>query len=129
MEKQSAYCEWCGHAFELEHGNSKYCCNEHGDLAKKFRQEEKYSGVSSLLPILNNNHSILHRLSHTKREIFNAVELESEGMDFSLFRRLYPERENLNLIRLDFGTFYLETEDNYQTFKLSKHETKSRKFI
>ncbi len=120
MEKQMGYCEYCGEDFEQEHGNLRYCCNEHRDLARKFRQGEKYNGISSLLPILYRNHQLLEKLSYTKQESFSAEELEAEGLDFSLFRRLYPERNNREWIRLDFGTYFLDSKDNFQTFKLHK---------
>lgn len=129
MEKQLGYCDYCGEDFELEHGNSRYCCGEHRDLARKFRQTEKYQGISSLLPILHRNHELLDTLYSKKLEDFSAEDLEAEGLDFSLFRRLYPERDNRNWIRLDFGTYFLDSTDNFQTFKLSKNETKTSKYF
>lgn len=129
MEKEYSYCDWCGYEFELEHGNERYCSDEHRDLSRKFRQGEKYKGISSLLPTLNRNHVLLEKLSHRKQEIFTGAELESEGLDFSLFRRLYPEPDDSTWIRLDFGTFYLDTKDNFKTYKLEKHETTFRKAI
>ena len=120
MEKQMGYCEYCGEDFEQEHGNSRYCCDEHRYLARKFRQGERYNGISSLLPILYHNHHLLEKLSYKKQDSFSAEELEAEGLDFSLFRRLYPERTNREWIRLYFGTYFLDSTDNFQTFKLNK---------
>jgi hypothetical protein len=126
MNQQSTYCDWCGTEFEQSHGNERYCSEEHKNLAKKFRQGERYGGISPLLPILHHNHDVLEKLFYRKQDSFAAIELESESLDFSLFRRLYPDMNNNEMIRLDFGTYYLETDDNYQTFKLYKYETKSR---
>lgn len=129
MEKQFSYCDYCDSEFEQEHGNDRYCCDEHRDLARKFRQGEKYKGISSLLPVLHHNHLLLEKLSYRKQESFTEEELELEGLDTSLYRRSYPEASNQDWVRLDFGTYYLDTQDNFQTFKLFKHETEIRKAI
>lgn len=118
-------CKYCGESFDGGHGNSGYCSDECAMEAKKERQKIIRDGIKSLLPILIHNHKILDALYKTEQRIFAEQQLELEGIDFSLFRHLYPELDNTKLIRCDFGTYYLETNDNFLTFKLNQHETET----
>lgn len=125
MIQINKYCAWCNEEFKPKHGNDRYCCKDHEDAARKSRQMERYGGISRLLPILFCNHRILESLFATNQMTYTSQELEAGGVDFSLHRRLYPDPENELLVRLDFGTFYLESTDNLMTFKLSKYEAQS----
>ena len=118
-------CKYCGEPFDGGHGNSGYCDDECAMEAKKERQKIIRDGIKSLLPILIHNHKILAALYKTEQRIFTEQQLELEGIDFSLFRHLFPEPDNPKLIRCDFGTYYLETNDNFLTFKLSQHEAET----
>jgi hypothetical protein len=126
MNKIIYNCAWCGKAYEPRHGNSRHCCDEHEVAARKRRQRKRYNAISPLLPLIIENHEVLDRLFQLNQPLYTAAELENEGLDFSLFRRLYPKPENREIIWLDFGKYYLETSDNFLTFKLSKHETQPR---
>ena len=120
------YCNYCDDEFEAENGNSGYCSDECRTKARKFRQDERYHGIRSLLPVLHGNHALLESLFLSKgNKIYTGRELELEGLDFSLFRKLYPDPDNQQIVHLDFGTYFLETRDNFQTFKINKHETKT----
>jgi hypothetical protein len=118
-------CRYCGLEFIANHGNDGLCSEECTKGARKLRNFNRYNSVSSLLPVLLRNHGLLNFLYKKKQLTVTAEELENDGLDFSLFRRLYPEPNNISLVRLDFGTYYLDTEDNFQTFKLNIHETKT----
>jgi hypothetical protein len=118
-------CKYCEKEFVPAHGNNGICSDECTKAARKLRNYRRYNSVSRLLPIMLANHEIL--LGLFEKESLNPTgeELESEGLDFSLFHRLYPDINNKRHIRLDFGTFYIDTLDDFKTFKLSKHETTS----
>ncbi len=116
-------CKYCGGEFEAEHGNMDYCSDDCSMEARKERQKHLRDGVKTLLPILFNNHRILDSLWTASRTNFTEEELVLEGLDPSLCRHLYPIPGNQNVVNLDFGTYFLETSDNFLTFKLCIHET------
>jgi hypothetical protein len=121
MNQIVKFCGWCEGEFKPKHGNDRYCCIDHEDAARRFRQAGRYNAISPLLPILYRNHQILESLFDTMQITYTSHQLESAGIDFSLHRRLYPDPENELLIRLDFGAFFLESTDNLRTFKLAKY--------
>lgn len=116
-------CKYCDEPFESEHGNSGYCTDECAMEAKKVRQKDLRDGIKSLLPILIQNHKILDEMFQKEQREFTEQQLQLDGIDFSLCRHLYPDLQNPKLRRLDFGTYYLETDNNFLTIKLFKHET------
>ncbi len=118
-------CKYCSESFDVEHGNSDYCGDECAMEAKKERQKILRDGIKSLLPILIHNHKILDELFQKEQREFTERQLQLEGIDFSLCRHLFPDSQSNNLRRLDFGTYYLETDNNFLTIKLYKHETNS----
>jgi hypothetical protein len=118
-------CKYCGGAFVPVHGNTGFCTDECAKQARKLRNFIRYNSINTLLPIMLANHELLQDLYGKGKLELTAQELESEGLDFSIFRRLYPDPNQPGLIRMDFGTYYLETGDNFQNFKLFIHETKT----
>ncbi len=116
-------CKYCGDIFISTHGNDGYCSEECEKEARKLRNHLRYNSISSLFPVMLANHKLLEGYFEAKRFDFSGEELENDGLNFSIYRKLYPEPNNLDLIRLDFGTYYLETNKNSQTFKLYKNET------
>ena len=116
-------CKYCEKEFVPAHGNNGFCSEECTKAARKLRNYRRYNSISPLLPMMLANHELLNGLFEKKLLDLTAQELISEGLDFSIFRRLYPEPGNNQFIRLDFGSFYLETLDNFLTFKLYKYET------
>jgi hypothetical protein len=115
-------CVWCGNPFEPTHGNSNYDSAECQEKAKKKRQKQKRDPIKGFLPILMKNHEILDKhFTDGKLEI-TFSEIEAYDLDISLCRRLNPPTEHVGKSMLDFGTYYLITDTNFQTFKIYKHE-------
>lgn len=118
-------CNFCKKEFPVNHGNDSYCSDACDDAARKLRGYKRYNSIKRLLPAMLANHELLHELFEKNLFDFTVQELEAEGLDFSIFHRLYPEPKNDLFIRMDFGTYFLDTHDDFQTFKLCKHETKT----
>lgn len=116
----------CSHEFEPEHGNEAYCSSECYIKAKRKRQRKHRNGIKTLLNILLNNHKILDELWMGGKREFTEEELHQEGLDTSLCRHLFPNPHNTQHKRLDFGEYFLETENNFFTFKLYKNEPNPR---
>jgi len=122
MEKT---CAWCDDSFKFEHGNDIYCSDDCEDQARKKRQKQKRDPIRHFIPLLVRNHEILDDLiKDGKSEITNA-EIEAYGLDISLCRHLNPPIEHHGKVMLDFGTYYLITETDFQIFKIHKHETET----
>lgn len=119
------HCKYCGLEFIPTHGNDGLCSEECTKEARKLRNFIRYNSIRSLMPILLRNHEILNSFFERNQLEITAEELENEGLDFSLFRRLYPDPGNTSFIRLDFGTFYLDTINDFLNFKLNIHEAKT----
>ncbi len=121
MDKKK--CNYCKKEFTFKHGNKGYCSDPCEDIARKLRGYKRYNSIKNLTPTMLDNHKLLNSLFERKLFDLTVLFLENEGLDFSIFRRLYPEPGNSQYIRLDFGTYYLETKDDFLTFKLYKYET------
>lgn len=118
-------CKYCGKKFVPVHGNNSFCSVACKKAARTLRNYKRYNSINRLLPVMLANHEVLLALDNKKITEVTVQELESEGLDFSLFRRLYPDPGNNLLVRLDFGTYFLQTEDNFKTFKLYRHEAQT----
>jgi predicted nucleic acid-binding Zn ribbon protein len=85
------HCRYCGLEFKPTHGNDGLCSDECTKEARKLRNFIRYNSIRSLMPVLLRNHEILSSFFERKQLEITAEELENEGLDFSLFRRLYPD--------------------------------------
>lgn len=115
----------CSREFEPEHGNKVYCSEECYLKTKKSRQRRYRNGVKNLLHILLKNHKILDELWLTGKREFSEEELLQEGLDPSLCRHTFPNRNSKQFRHMDFGGYYLITENNFSSFKLYKNEISS----
>jgi hypothetical protein len=118
-------CRNCQEEFETEHGNTNYCSTDCYMYSKKVRQRKARDAIKPLLNILLRNHKILDRLwTFTKRE-YSMEELNSEGLDTSLCRILFPNPDNKNIKYYDFGAYSIVPTTNSQIFKILKNEINS----
>lgn len=116
-------CAYCYTPFTPGHGNDRYCCHHHFDLAKKERQKQRRDPVARLISILMENHENLDGLNQQGKTELTRAEVYAFKIDLSLARYIQPPEEFKGQLMLDFGQYALITDKNFEHFKLIKHDT------
>ncbi len=113
-------CKWCNEEFIPDHGNDTYC-SDHDYDAKRERQKQERDPIKHLLILLKDNHKALHSMFCDGILEANAVLLEAYRVDISLCRYLQSSTEHKGMLTLDFGQYFLTTDNTFSLFKLHKH--------
>ncbi len=121
MEKRE--CRWDQVVFTPDHKNQIYCCDACYDAAKAKRQKQKRDPVKNLILILMSNHERIDNAYKDGKLELDLKAVEAYDIDLSLSRRLQPPSEFAGKRMLDFGMYFLITDNNFQTFKIFKHGT------
>ncbi len=116
-------CRWDQVVFTPDHKNQVYCCDTCYDAAKAERQKQKRDPVKNLILILMRNHERIDMAYKNGKRDLDKQGVEAYNIDLSLSRRMQPPAEFAGKIMMDFGTYFLLTETNFQKFKIFKHGT------
>jgi hypothetical protein len=116
-------CPWCGDVFTPEHGNETYCSTECQNDSRRHRQKQKRDPIAPFIPVLMENHAILHDLYKIGKKDLTPNEIGACKLDLSLCRYLQPPPPLFGKLLLDFGIYILVTDTNFLIFKIETHDT------